>query len=510
MSLTTVKHNPDVLSCLANLSSDEVFTPPKLVNDMLDMLPKELWNNPNAKFLDPATKTGVFLREIFKRLLEGLEGIYPDLQDRVNHICNNQLYGIAITELTALLSRRAIYCSKNANGKYSICTNFDDEEGNIIFPKVNHEWKNGSCTFCGATQDIYERTDELETHAYGFIHDVNEKELNTMQWDVIIGNPPYQLSDGGAGASAKPLYHKFIEQAKKLNPSYISMIVPSRWFAGGKGLDEFRSTMLNDRRIKKIVDYPNAKECFPSNNISGGVCYFLWSRDYDGDCEFSNIINGEEFKAMRKLNEFDIFVRYNDALSIIHKVTSKKEEMLSSIISSRKPFGFNSYDRGEEKSPENNVALHSSVGIGYVRESQVLQGKDLIPLYKVIIGKALSGHIGETDKDGMVKVLATVRKLLPNEVCTETYLVVGGYKTEQEAENLEIYLKTKFVRFLLLQALTSMNITKDKFRFVPLQDFTKTWDDECLYEKYKLTKKEIDFIEGMIRPFDGVGGDSDE
>jgi len=492
-------HNPDVLSCLANLSSDEVFTPPKLANEILDLLPTEIWEDKNVTFFDPVCKTGVFLREITKRLITGLKDEIPDIQKRIDHIYSKQLFGISITELTTLLSRRSLYCSKNANGNYSVSSSFTNKKGNIFFDKTNHDWENGRCSFCGVSQSEYEREEGLETHAYQFIHNNLPDKIKNMKFDVIIGNPPYQLNDGGAGSSAKPIYNLFIEQAKKLNPRYLTMVIPSRWFAGGKGLDNFRDTMLHDKRFVTIVDYPNPKDCFPSNNVSGGVCYFLWDKQYHGDCNFTNIVGNKKTTAIRKLDEFDIFIRYNDALPIVHKVINRKEDSLATIISSRKPFGLNSYDRGTKKKDKNSLLLHSSAGIGYINKSDIKQGINLIDKYKIIIGKALSGHIGETDQNGQVKVLAMVKLIKPNEVCTESYLCVGGYSNPNIAKNLEQYLQTKFTRFLLLQALTSMNITKDRFVFVPMQNFSESWTDEKLYKKYKLNKKEINFIESMIR-----------
>jgi len=497
-----VDYNPDVLSCLANLSNDEVFTPPALANEILDSLPKELWSNKETTFLDPVSKSGVFLREIAKRLIVGLEDEIPDMQTRVNHILKNQLYGIAITELTSLLSRRSLYCSKTANGKYSICNEFENESGNILFDKIQHTWENGKCIYCGASQKEYDRDDKLETHAYQFIHTDKPEEIFNMKFDVIIGNPPYQLDTAGHGRQAKPIYHKFIEQAKKLNPRYITMITPSRWFSGGMGLSDFRKEMLNDRRISHMVDYTNAKYCFDGISISGGVNYFLWESNYDGLCNFKSIHNGVHTSLKRNLNEFPFLVRYNQAVKVMKKVDEIMQESLENIVSSINPFDFQTSERGKPENFDGSIKLHTSAGIGFVKREEVLKGLGLIDKYKVIISQTTSEHAGEPSKDGNYKLLATVRVLNPGEICTFSYLTVGCFGTIQEAENLKSYLLSKFVRFLLLQSISSIHITKNNFQFVPMQDFTEPWYDEKLYKKYNINSEDIAFIDSLIRPME--------
>jgi site-specific DNA-methyltransferase (adenine-specific) len=495
--------NPDVLSCLANLSNDEVFTPPKLANEILDLLPQSIWSDKNAKFLDPCAKTGIFLREIAKRLLKGLEKEIPDLHTRINHIFKNQIYGIAITELTAHLSGRSVYCSKHAKGKYSVCNIFTDDAGNIRFTRIEHSWKNGKCTFCGASQENYDRGEELETYAYQFIHTENFEEFFNMKFDVIVGNPPYQLSDGGFGRSASPIFNKFVEQAKKLRPHYLTMIIPDKWFAGGKGLDSFRETMLNDKQIRKLVDYANSKECFQGPDIPGGICYFLWEKDSDGICEVTNIQNGEKSASKRQLNEFSTFIRYEQAVQIVRKILSKNDKTMDSMVSSRKPFGLATNVRPLKNG---DTILRYQNGEGHYQSGLISAGKELINKWKVMTSKTSYDHAGLPDKEGKRRVLSRVEILKPGYICTETYILLGSFDTQTEASNCVAYVTTKLVRFLISQLSFSQDITKDRFAFVPIVSFSEPWTDEKLYKKYGLTKDEIAFIESMIRPMEVENG----
>ena len=494
-----VNYNPDVLTCLANLSNDEVFTPPSLANEMLDTLPTELWYNKNATFLDPVCKSGVFLREIAKRLIDGLEEEFPDQQERINHIFRHQLYGIAITELTALLARRSVYCSKRANGQYSVCETFSTEQGNIRFDRIEHTWKNGRCVYCGASEEVYDRAQDLETYAYQFIHTDKPQELFDMKFDVIVGNPPYQLSDGGFGRSAGPIYNLFVQQAKKLNPRYIAMIIPSRWFAGGKGLRSFREEMLNDDRISEIVDFPDATEVFPGVDIAGGVCYFLWDKEHTGSCKVTNIHQGKRFSSRRPLNEFQIFIRHGSAVQIIKKVLEKEETSLSTQVSSAKPFGLRTYVRPSSKG---DLTLRYNKGEGPFERKNVSVGNEMIDKWKVITSKVSYDHAGQPDKNGMRRVFSIVDILPPGTICTETYLVAGSFSNRGEAQNLANYLKTKFVRFLVAQLSFSQDIFKDKFLFVPSLDMSRKWTDEDLADRYGLTSEEVAFIESMTRPME--------
>ncbi len=504
-------YNPDVLSCIANLSSDEVFTPPQLANRILDLLPAKIWSDQKATFLDPGCKSGVFLREIAKRLDKGLEKKIPARQKRIDHIFKNQLYGLAITELTALLSRRSVYCSKTANGRYSVCDAFDRPEGNIHFARVEHAWKNDRCLYCRAGKKTYERGGDLESHAYAFIHTENPEELFHMKFDVIIGNPPYQLSDGGYGESARPIYHLFVEQAMKLKPRYLTMIIPSRWFAGGKGLDEFRRKMLHDHRISHLVDYPKLYDGFPGVKIRGGVSYFLWERDYDGPCSVQTMWDGQPLgpPMKRRLDTYDVLVRRNEAVSILDKVRAyrvkgKPETTLDARVSSMKPFGLRTFFHGADspKGLKTPVKLYGSQRISWIDRSDIPQNPEWIDEWKVLMSR-VQGTSSAVETMFLSKPIISG----PGEACTETYLVAGRFKSKLKAERYAAYLRTRFVRFLVSLRKSTQDAAKHVYAFVPDIPLDREWTDEKLYKRYGLTKDEIAFIEKIVRP---MPADSDE
>ena len=318
-----------------------------------------------------------------------------------------------------------------------------------------------------------------------------------MKFDVIIGNPPYHLSDAGESAGASPIYQKFVEQAEKLSPRFLSMIIPSRWFAGGKGLDEFRDLMLNDTRISRLVDYPIASDVFPGVKVIGGVCYFLWERDYAGPCQVTTVMSNLTDTMTRPLNQFDTFVRFNKAISILKKVNKKDYPSLSEQVSRQKPFGLRTFVR---PSGLGNIRLYANKTVGRIERSAVLTGSDLIDKWKVIVSMAY-GEGGET-RDYPRMIMGRPIVTPPKSACTETYLVVGAYETETEAKNLETYLKTKFLRFLVGLRKNTQHITRDRFYFVPSLSMKRTWTDKKLYTHFDLSADEIAFIESMIRPME--------
>ena len=516
-------HNPDILTCLANLSADEVFTPPKLASAMLDILPQELFRRPDTRFLDPVCKSGVFLREIARRLNDGLKDQMPDEQARIDHILTKQVFGLAITELTALLSRRSVYCSKKADGKYSIATAFTKPDGNIRLPKTQHTWNaSGKCESCGANQSEYDRDDTFEAYAYPFIHGIDPTEVLNVKFDVIIGNPPYQLSDGGFGRSASPIYHQFVMQAKKLEPRYLTMIIPARWFAGGKGLDEFRESMLTDDRLRSIDDYLTASDVFPGIGLKGGVCYFLWDRDDPGPCHVTTHFKDWPVStAIRPLLEegVDVFIRFNEGLSILKKVGAVERGTTESLslpenkrfdrlISSLRPFGIRTYFRGKAKKTPDDLLVYQNGGKGYTPRNSITLGIELIDKWKIYVGRAAPGT-GNKDTYPH-RIISTPFIGEPGSISSETYLCIGPFDSKSQAESALSYLCCRLTRFLILLHKPAQDTTRKVYTFVPTQAWTKQWTDSGLYAKYGLSESEIAFIEKIVRPMDVTGGATDE
>jgi site-specific DNA-methyltransferase (adenine-specific) len=500
VTITTVPHVPDILDCLAQLSNDEVPTPPKLARDMLDLLPAELWSEPDYRWLDPCCKSGVLLREAATRLLEGLADWEPDFETRREHIYRDMLFGAPVTEMTGQISRRSVYCSRDASGEHSV-VRFDDPEGNLPFVASEHTFKKQRCVICGAPEEL-ERGDKRENYAYSFIHGTYPtEEMAGMKFDVIVGNPPYQVGTEGFGSTASTIYQHFVERAIDMDPRYVLMITPSRWFSGGKGLDSFRDRMINDRHLAKLVDNPKLFDCFPGVEIKGGVSYFLWSRTHNGDCEFSTRIDGTIISTTtRDLREGDgVLIRDNSAVEIVHKVLAGDfPGSVEKVCSVRKPFGLNMFSNYAGSVPEpfeGGIPLIYANRVGYSRPDQIERNHAWIDRWKVLIPKAADGHGREVSY-----VLGQPIALAPGSACTQTYLIAGMFDTRQETENYAYYLATKFVRFLVLQRKTTQDLTPDRFRFVPMLDMTRHWTDQDLYDHYGLTTEERDYIERSINP----------
>jgi site-specific DNA-methyltransferase (adenine-specific) len=509
--------NPDILSCIANLSSDEVFTPPELANQMLDMITQawasnhngaNIWADKSVTFLDPCTKSGVFLREITVRLTEGLKDVIPDLQERVDHILTKQVFGIGITQITSLLARRSVYCSKLANGEHSIADAFTDEDGNIRFERTEHTWEGNKCRYCNAPKIILNRSTDIENYAYPFIHagdikaGVAEQFGGNMQFDVVIGNPPYQMKGGAGGTNDSPIYHMFVEQAKRLEPKFLSMVIPSRWLAGGRGLDEFRKEMLGSHDLVSLVDHPVSSEVFPGVEVKGGICYFLWEASHDGPCEVTVVRGGEGHTSTRQLDDFDVFVRDPRAVEILQKVLKAGGGSITELLTADTPFGLaTNFDGFHSKKGEKDIALHyvrsGKRSVGYVRRDLITKNSDLVKRWKVLVPEAGSDG-GQRIPDS---VLGKPLLSSPPSACTQSFLAFT-VDSKTEAESLESYYRTKFFRFLVSLRKMTQHALRSTYTWVPQQTWDREWTDKELYKKYKLTKDEIVFIESMIRPME--------
>ena len=500
--IRTGQYVPDILDCLAQLSNDEVPTPPKLARAMLDVLQAEVWSQPDYRWLDPFCKSGIFLREAAARLLEGLSDQIPDFEKRRDHIYRNMLWGTSITGMTGMISRRSLYYSRDASGPASVVT-FDHEAGNLPFIHAKHTFPKkkdgtvaGGCTICGAPFDL-ERGEGRENHAYSFIHGAYPtEEMKDMKFDVIVGNPPYQVSDGGHGASSTPIYQNFVEAAMDLDPRYVLMITPSRWFAGGKGLDKFRDRMLGDNGLRVLVDYPKLYDCFPGVKIRGGVSYFLWDREHDGPCRVQTMWEGEPvgLAVERTLSGYGVLVRRNEAVPILDKVRVRAETTLANRVSSRKPFGFPTNFHGKATGKFNDVKLFGSQKVTWIDRGEIKVNSDWVDDWKVLM-TAVQGT------SAAVETMFLSRPIIagPRTACTETYVVAGRFGTETEAQNYAGFLRTRFVRFLVSLRKATQHATRDVYSFVPDLPMNQVWTDEALYQRYGITEDEVAFIESQVK-----------
>lgn len=530
-AFTLANHNPDVLTCIANLSNDEVFTPPAFANRMLDTLElawaeanngESIWASPTVTFLDPFTKSGVFLREVVARLNVGLAAQIPDLHERIDHILTKQVYGIGITTLTSLLARRSLYCSKYANGVHSIARSFDRDWGNVWFERTEHTWEGGRfsdlldaqgepvlvggrCKFCGSQETRFDRDEGLETHAYAFIHtdDIQARIAELfgaeMQFDVVIGNPPFQMTGAAGGTSDASIYHLFVEQAQRLAPHFVMMVTPSRWLAGGRGMDDFRARMLGDRHLRDLVDFPLSVEVFPGVELKGGVSYFLWDESYEGLCRVKTVRASSEQESLRDLDEFDIFVRDPRAAEILNKVMVANEPSINTLLTRDTPFGLASNFRDFESTPSaGSIPLYyiqrMKRDVGYIQAQLIVKNSALVNSWKVLVPEAYNGG------DMVPHQILGKPCIAPSpSACTQSYLFFRCDSSD-EAESIQSYYLTKFFRFLVSLRKITQHAINSTYAWVPVQTWDRQWTDDELCLKYGLTAEDRDYIEAQIKP----------
>jgi site-specific DNA-methyltransferase (adenine-specific) len=495
-------NQPDVLEVIANLSSNEVFTPPRVANNVLDLLPESVWKDPNLRWLDPGAKTGVFPREITKRLMVGLADEIPDESARLQHILGDMVFAFAITDMTAMMTRRSLYCSKDASSEIA-ASPLPTPEGNVWHQRIEHSYDaKGRCAECGGTKAQLELAGR-DNFAYGFIHAEGRKQIikeTNMKFDVIVGNPPYQMTGGGGGINDTAIYQYFVEMAIELNPRYVSFIIPSRWMSSGRGLEKFRNNMLNDTRIRTIVDYPVTEELFPGIQNEGGVCYFLWDSDWRGPCSFTLVRDGvRQGPSSRILSNFDVLVRDSQALPILEKVRGKTSTFVNSIASADTPFGLASNYQAWKSSGTQSYTLRLYHLVGgkrtwsYVSRKAVAKNEKIINKWKVYVPLARGGKtipdqvIGDPEIGG------------PNTVCSQTFRYIGPFESKAEASSFESYLRTRFFRFLASLRKNSQNTYPDTYAWIPIQTWDRTWTDAELYKKYGITKDEQDYIATMVK-----------
>ena len=460
--------------CFLNEQFDpqEVLEEPRLVDQ--EQVTEDIFLNPTARILEMNSKSGLYplymAYSLYAMKLPGPEDKLPLEQTQAlwQETVEQQIFVLCKTRMAESITRRTL-------------VGYQDWTVNTTYiPHLLERMENDP-------QRLAKKLEKPETW---------RKNGEPMTFDAIVGNPPYQIADGGNNASAMPVYQRFVELAITIEPHYASMIMPSRWYSGGRGLDDFRANIMNDTRMRVLYDYASSDYCFPGVDISGGICYFLWDKDYDGPCTVTNAESQIAHSVKRYLNEFPILVRSNAAISIIDKVARRKEQTLDTFVSSQKPFGLRTFARPDENG---DLTLRWNGGKGPISSDKVTGGTELIDKWKVIVSRVLYEHGGKADKNGQSRILSILEMLGPKEVCSETYIVVNSYDTEAEAAGLYSYLKTKFARFLIMQATSSIMITRGCFMFVPVQNFTEEWTDEKLYKKYELTEDEIAFIESTIR-----------
>lgn len=559
MNKYATTHTSQVLTFTSNISQNEIMVTRKMAEQMISHIPEENFSDPDTTYFESSSYNGICLKIFAEKLYVGLEKVIPNKLERLNHIFKNQLYGIATSKVAAAMVRKTLYGSRYAcaiGNKTSLdkiktfsIVEFTDEDvgktffcgnkaqGNIRF-NINskHDYSKGNiCSCCGANKNIYGENE----YAYEFIHLANKniERLKAMKFTVIIGNPPYQLSDTSLSASATPIYNKFIEQAKLLDPKYIIMIIPSRWMVGGKGLDTFRKEMLEDKHILVLHDYLDASECFQGVDIKGGVCYFVRDRDKEDKCTIVTHDKGKTTTSIRYLKEDcddDIFIRKPELISIKNKVWNDKAQIsFSNIVSPRKPYGFCSdfFNPKEEKTIDGkrvkiDVTTQEKYGLEPAKDTGTDEDYKIIGLentvrcwkyldkdykfpkisnlnnYKLFISKAYgSGKYGEKINNLIIAE--------PKQVCTETFVEIGGLHSKEEANNCNKYMQTKFFTALLGIAKITQNTSAKVYGYIPLQDFTNKSDidwnksiseiDEILYKKYGFTKEDIEFINKNVK-----------
>lgn len=446
----------------------EVMTPVSLVEDMMDGLPKEVWSDPKLKWLDPANGCGIFPAVVVARLMDGLAKWQPDEGLRYQHIIENMLY----------------VCELQPKNMFLYLCAFDPKDQYVM------NMYTGSFLEVG-----------FQKHA---------KEVwGVDKFDVIVGNPPYQLSGGAGGTSDSALYHFFAQRAFILARGLVTMVIPSRWLVGGRGLEDFRRSMLSSQHIRRLVDYPNSTQIFPEVDLKSGVCYFLWDTAYFGLCS-STLIRGDTVigPVPRKLDEHDVFIRDTRAAAILKKVLAQEAPSFELLLTGDTPFGLATNFKGFSQTAPSagDVRVYASANTGrregVMPRALIKKNQHLIDSWKVMVPKAGPGNSG-----GHVlpdRVLGKPEIAEPNSICTQTWIVAGPLPSKEQALSVASYLQTAFVRFVVSLRKISQDAMRGVYRWVPQQDWNVVWTDSALYQKYGVTAEEVAYIHSMVRTAEDV------